>query len=147
MKNYIETIEVIRYNYIIIILISYRMNDIPIFSGENPNLDSKTDIYNSYISCGQFLAIVEDYAAKECLKDDQIKIFCQTKLSSNALNFFEENSLNSWVEIKRQMLKQFSIKLSIKDKVEVRKKLQQHESESVDDFYHRCVQAQFLGMY
>ena len=42
------------------------------------------------------------------------------------------------------MFDEFPVKLTIRDKVEIRKKLQQQESESVDEFYQRCIQAQYL---
>ena len=43
------------------------------------------------------------------------------------------------------MLKEtFSSKLTIKDEIEIRKKLQQNTNESVEDFYSRCIHAQYL---
>ena len=65
-------------------------------------------------------------------------------MSGSALDLFQKHSDQSWHELKNLLFQNFPVKLSIRDKVEVRKKLFQNDGESVDDFYQRCLQAQYL---
>ena len=113
------------------------MDDIPTFNGEQNKLDC-------WPTCGQFIAMIEENAIKENLKDDQIKQLCKSKMSKKALELIHEYSNHSWTELRNMMFHLFSVKLTIREKVEIRKKLQQKESESIEDFYQRCVQAQYL---
>ena len=115
------------------------MDNIPIFSGGPIGQES-------WQTCGQFLSMIEEYVALAKISEEQTKELCHSKLSEKALELFQENYTKSWPELKELMLKQFSTKLSIREKVEVRKNLQQYKVENIDDFYERCVQAQFLGM-
>ena len=113
------------------------MEDIPIFSGEKTELDS-------WLTCGRFLSIIEDHVNMNNLTEEQMKGLCFSKLSNGALELFQNHSDQSWYEIKNLLFEKFPVNMSIRDKVEVRKKLQQQESESIDDFYIRCIQAQYL---
>ena len=113
------------------------MDDIPIFSGQNDELDS-------WLTCGQFLAMIEDHASKNDFTEDQLKELCMSKLSDNAFELCNKNLEQSWPTMKNVMFEKFPVKLSIRDKVEVRKKLVQQDSESIDNFYQRCIQAQYL---
>ena len=113
------------------------MDQIPIFSGEKFNLIS-------WLTCGQYLSLIEDHATKNNLIEAEIKELCLSRLSESALELFQKHQDSSWIELKNLMYEEFPVKLSIRDKVEVRKKLQQQDSESVDEFYQRCVQAQYL---
>ena len=115
------------------------MDNIPIFCGGPIGQDS-------WQTCGQFLSLIEEYVAIAKLSEEQTKELCHSKLSEKALDLFQDNYDMSWIELKELMLKNFSVKLSIREKVEVRKNLQQFQIENIDDFYERCVQAQFLGM-
>ena len=110
------------------------MDFIPVYSGGTGQFES----------CGHFLSLIDEYATKESLTEEQVKEFCMSKLSEQALDFVRANSNVPWQDLKFLMLKHFSAKLSIKDKVEVRRKLQQKEMEPIDDFYNRCLHAQFL---
>ena len=115
------------------------MDNIPIFCGGPIGQES-------WQTCGQFLSLIEEYVAVAKLSEEQTKELCHSKLSEKALDLFQDNYDMSWIELKELMLKNFSVKLSIREKVEVRKNLQQFQIENIDDFYERCVQAQFLGM-
>ena len=113
------------------------MEQIPIFTGEKSDLDS-------WLTCGLFLSIIEDHANENNLTEDQLKELCLFKSSDIALELLQRHQDQSWTDLKNLMFDEFPVKLSIRDKVEIRKKLQQQESESVDEFYQRCLQAQYL---
>ena len=113
------------------------MEDIPIFSGEKTELDS-------WLTFGQFLSMIENIAWRSHLTEVEIKEFCLLKLSDNALELFQNNLTKSWNELKNLMFEKFPVQLTISEKVEVRKRLQQLDSESIDEFYERCIQAQYL---
>ena len=115
----------------------FSMDSIPIFSGEKDEL-------TSWITCGQFISSIEDFAHNSDFTEGQIKEFCFSKLSDAALELFQKNFEKSWNELKSILFENFPVKLTIREKVEVRKGLQQSDSESVDDFYQRCLQAQYL---
>ena len=113
------------------------MTDIPIFQGSQ-------SIQDSWLTCGQFLSLIDEHASRTNSTEEEIKEFCRSKLSERALELFLTHLDKSWVEQKNLLLENFSVKLSIKEKVEIRKNLQQNGVESIDDFYERCVQAQYL---
>ena len=115
-------------------------SEIPIFSGVNMTGGGLI----SLSTCGQFLSFIEDHARKFNLTEVELKNLCQSKISDKALQFFLNNSEKPWDELKHLMIEEFSVKLNIKEKVEVRKKLIQKNAESINDFYTRCVVAQFL---
>ena len=98
----------------------------------------------SWVTCGHFLSVIEEFSFKNSLTEHQMKELCQSKLSEYALELFQKNSHKSWNELKNIMFDNFPLRLTIREKVEVRKGLQQVDSESIDDFYQRCRQAQYL---
>ena len=112
-------------------------DSIPIFNGV-------TSTSGSVTTCGQFLSSIESHAAKVNLAEIEIKELCLSKLSDTALELFKSNIDKTWEELKIIMAKQFSMKLSIREKVEVRKKLKQQNTECISDFYKRCEIAQYL---
>ena len=114
------------------------MEEIPVFHGVQTE--------DHWLTCGQFLAKIEEYAKNENLLETEVKELCQNKISYQALQSIpnEEFSELSWAQQKKLMLKHFAVKLSIKEKVDIRKNLQQFDTESAEDFYDRCVQAQYL---
>ena len=113
------------------------MDDIPIFSGKKEELDS-------WVTCGQFISNIEKIAHNENFMEMNIKEFCLSKLSDPALVLFQKNFEKSWSELKNILFENFPVKLSIREKVEVRRGLQQSDLESIDDFYQRCLKAQYL---
>ena len=113
------------------------MEDLPIYSGERTELDT-------WLTCGQFLGIIEDHANANKLTEKQMKDLCSSKMTNSALELFEKHSNQSWCELKNLLFEKFPVKLSIRDKVELRKKLRQQDSESIDNFYQRCIQTQYL---
>ena len=113
------------------------MDIIPTFSGILMDVD-----YG--LTCGQFISLIEDHLQTYELTDYQIKDLCLSKLSDRALELFQKNIDKSWCDLKTLMFEHFPIKLTIKEKVEVRKKLKQHDHETIDDFYQRCVKSQYL---
>ena len=115
-------------------------SEIPIFSGVNM---SKGGLI-SLSTCGQFLSFIEHHARKFNLTELELKNLCQSKISDKALQFFQSNSDKPWDELKHLMIEEFSVKLNIREKVEVRKKLNQKDNETINNFYTRCVVAQFL---
>ena len=113
------------------------MDDVPIFSGERKELDS-------WVTCGQFISAIETFAYNCNFMEVEMKDFCLTKLSESAREFFLKNFNKSWNELKKLMFQKFPVKLTIREKVEIRKGLQQSDTESIDDFYRRCLQAQYF---
>ena len=114
------------------------MDNIPIFSGKKKDLDS-------WVTCGHFISAIENFVV-HCsnFTELEIKEFCQSKLSGTALELYQKNSEKPWHELKTILFEQFPVKLTIREKVEVRKGLQQMDTESIDDFYQRCLQAQYF---
>ena len=113
------------------------MDDIPIFSGQKKELDS-------WVTCGQFISAFENFAHYNNFTEEEIKDFCLSKLSESARELFLKNSDKSWNELKILMFEKFPVKLTIREKVDIRKGLQQLDTESIDDFYRRCLQAQYF---
>ena len=113
------------------------MDEIPIFSGGKSELDS-------WMTCGQFLSMIEDHAKENDYTEEQLKELCLYRSSDSALELLQKYQDQSWTDLKKMLFEEFPVKLTIRDKVEIRKKLQQQESESVDEFYQRCIQAQYL---
>ena len=107
---------------------------IPTFDGE----------FRGSVTCGQFLTSIEDYARKEQLPEQKMKDLCLAKVSGVALDVFQSNIAKSWSDLKSILMEVFAVKLSIKEKVELRKQLKQDATEGIDNFYHRCVQVQYL---
>ena len=98
----------------------------------------------SWVTCGHFLSVIEDFSFKNSLTEPQMKELCQPKLSEYALELFQKNCEKPWCELKNIMFENFPVRLTIREKVDIRKGLQQFDSESIDDFYQRCRQAQYL---
>ena len=96
------------------------------------------------MTCGQFLSAIEKFVHSGDYLELEIKEFCLSKLSDSARELFQKNIEKPWSELKRLMFEQFPVKLTIREKVEVRKGLQQLDTESIDDFYQRCLQAQYF---
>ena len=113
------------------------MDEIPVFDGQSSDRQA-------LVTCGQFISLIDEYALNQCLPENQIKELCQSKVSGDALEFLSSNIQETWANLKSLLLKRYSVKLSIREKVELRKNLKQEEAENVEDFYHRCLQAQFL---
>ena len=74
----------------------------------------------------------------------EIKDFCLSKLTESARELFLKNFEKSWNELKILMFEKFPVKLTIREKVDIRKGLQQLDTESIDDFYRRCLQALYF---
>ena len=106
-----------------------------------PNFDGK---FKGSVTCGQFITSIEEYAMAEQLSEDNMKALCLTKLSGVAMDVFHSHMAKSWPDLKSILMDRFSVKLSIKEKVELRKNLKQEVAEEIDEFYHRCLQAQYL---
>ena len=106
-----------------------------------PNFDGQ---FNGSVTIGQFISSIEEHALCENLIEDQVKELCLSKLSAAALNVYYSHATESWTDVKVVLMNAFAVKLSIKEKVEIRKKLKQETSEDVEDFYYRCLQAQYL---
>ena len=113
------------------------MDNIPVFNGQSNDRQA-------LITCGLFISLIDEYAHRQSLPEDQIKELCQSKVSDDALEFLSSNIHESWTNLKSLLLKRYSVKLTIREKVELRKSLKQAEAEEVEDFYHRCLQAQYL---
>ena len=76
------------------------MENIPIFHGIQTE---------DQLTCGQFLAKIEDYAKSENLTEPQVKELCQKKISDQALQSIpnDEFSELSWVQQKKVIAKNF----------------------------------------
>ena len=116
---------------------NFRMEKIPVFTGNNQDMDS-------WPTCGQFLSMIKDVAEKNDLKEEEIKELLKSKLDYKALDLILMHSTESVTKQMSILKLNFSIRLSIKEKVEVRKNLQQQETEPIEDFFKRCVHAQYL---
>ena len=106
-----------------------------------PNFDGK---FKGSVTCGQFIASIEEHALNEQLTEEDVKALCLTKLSGVAVDVFQSNITKSWIDLKSILMDTFSVKLTITEKVKLRKELKQDPSEEIDDFYHRCLQVQYL---
>ena len=106
-------------------------------------IGSANDQY-SFPTCGQFLAMIDEHGAKENLTEENLKELCFSKLSNEIKEFVSVSFSDEWTNVKKTLMENFSIKLSIKEKVDVLQKLQQQSDESVDRFYERCILTQYL---
>ena len=106
-----------------------------------PMFDGK---FNGSVTCGQFITSIEEYAIAEQLTEESVKELCLAKLSGVAMDVCQSHMSKSWSDLKRILMESFAVKLSIKEKVELRKQLKQDAAEGIEDFYHRCVQVQYL---
>ena len=116
------------------------MDRIPVFNGEYEQISTS-------LTCGQFLNMIENVAMEQKLTDLQILELCLSKVSGKVLDYWlnlDSAVDRSWTLQKNTLMTEFGTKLGIKEKVEIRKNLQQNETESVEDFYDRCVHAQYL---
>ena len=118
------------------------MDRIPVFNGEYEQISTS-------LTCGQFLNMIENVAVEQKLTDLQILELCLSKVSGKVLDYWlnlDSDSVDrkSWTLQKNTLMTEFGTKLGIKEKVEIRKNLQQNQTESVEDFYDRCVHAQYL---
>ena len=113
------------------------MDEIPLFNGEPIEIDS-------WPTCGQFITMIEEHASKENFGEEDVKKLCFSKAADKAQEVIAANFSKPWSDLKQLMMQEFSSRLSIKEKVLVRKNLQQQQLETIDDFYQRCVQAQYL---
>ena len=121
-----------RYCALTIFHVIFRMEELPIFNGSAVELVS-------------WLTKIDEYAQRNQLNEVELKELCLSKiLSEKAVEIFKKNYILPWNDLKNELIKDFSVKLSIREKVEIRKALQQKNRESVDEFYSRCVQAQYL---
>ena len=94
-------------------------------------------------SAGQFLKIIEDISE---LTEDERKTLILEHLRSPAQAQIESklNLCKTWKSVKRLILNQFRRKLDLKAKIHVRRSLRQRETESCQDFLHRCTKGQYL---
>ena len=117
------------------------MDRIPVFNGEYEQISTS-------LTCGQFLNMIENVALEQKLTDLQILELCLSKVSGKVLDYWlnldSAGADRSWTLQKNTLMTEFGTKLGIKEKVEIRKNLQQNQSESVENFYDRCVHAQYL---
>ena len=100
--------------------------------------------FNGSVTCGQFISSIEEQALYENLTEDQVRELCCSKLSGGALDVFNSHASESWTDLKLLLMDAFAVKLTIRQKVEIRQKLKQEQSEDIEDFYHRCLKAQYL---
>ena len=114
------------------------MLDIPIFYGDYQRKEELK------LTCGQFISLIEQHGTNQRLNETQLIELCISKLSGKALDIVIQENVKSWRDLKDVIFQNFSVRLSIKEKVEVRKKLKQQRTELIQEFYERCVQAQYL---
>ena len=108
------------------------MTDIPIFQGSQ-------SIQDSWLTCGQFLSLIDEHATRTNSTEEEIKEFCRSKLSERALELFLTHLDKSWVEQKNLLLENFSVKLSIKEKVEIN-----HQNLDANSSLHlACLQGKY----
>ena len=94
-------------------------------------------------SAGQFLKIIEDISG---LTEDERKTLILERLKSPAQEQIEPKLklCKTWKSVKKLFLNQFRRKLDLKAKIHVRRSLRQRETESCQDFLHRCTKGQYL---
>ena len=90
-------------------------------------------------TCRAFLTILEDNVNNV----DIVKAFSEN-LEGAALDWFMNiGDIQDWQWIKNEFIAKFGVDINLLDKLHIRKSLHQMESESVQEFFERCVLAQF----
>ena len=101
-------------------------------------------IVESWQHCDKLMSSIEDLANKNDLSEQQMKNLLKFKLPKDAFDLIDVNADRSWNDQRQLLMDHFVTKLSIREKVELRKNLFQKENESINDFYNRCIDAQYV---
>ena len=88
----------------------------------------------------QFLKFIEDMNSS----DEDKKLFATYHLTGTAKEIMQPHLNQNWAALKNLLLYNFKCKLSLKDKIDLRRYLIQHENESCKQFHSRCEKWQLL---
>ena len=102
-----------------------------------------TPMWMDSTTISQFLDAVEGTMN---WSDEEKKTFALNHLKGPAYTFSEENLEPdmTWADIKLKLFEEFKSQMDIWVKFDMKKKLSQKESETIRDFYNRCVTYQYL---
>ena len=93
-------------------------------------------------SIGQFLKYIDN--DDTITSDEDKKSLAFHHLKDIAKDFLEPIINQNWISLKNSLLSKFKCKLSLKDKIDLRRYLIQHENENCKQFHFRCEKWQFL---
>ena len=106
---------------------------------ENVNLPSYAGSKDKYLSCHQFLFIVQEIGRSNLWSDTKMMQIIVECLENEALEWYNNiHPCSSLDQLKILMISAFSPKISIKHKIQLRNSLVQEEEENVEEFYERC---------
>ena len=105
------------------------------FSGNSYDKDG-------FLSIGQFIKCIEDDDAIPNNEDK--KLLAIHQLTDIAKKFVQPHLNQNWKSLKKILFNKFKSKLTLKEKINVRRYLVQDENESCKQFHARCVKWQFL---
>ena len=90
---------------------------------------------------GQFLKYIDNHITHS---EEDKKILALHHLKGVAKEFTKFHNNKNWKLLKQQLFEHFKCKLTLKEKIELRRHLLQRENESCKEFYARCVKWQFF---
>ena len=106
---------------------------------ENVTLPKYHGYNDNYLSCHQFLFIIEELGRVNLWSDAKLlQIVSEKCLQTEALEWFSTCPCSSFDSLKVSMMSYFAPKISLKDKIELKNSLVQEEEENVEIFYKRC---------
>ena len=108
---------------------------------DHVNLPSYAGSKDKYLSCHQFLFIVQEIGRVNLWSDAKMMQIIPECLENEALEWYKNtcpHPCSSLGQLKILMISTFSSKISIKHKIQLRNSLVQEEDENVEEFYDRC---------
>ena len=105
---------------------------------ENVTLPKYHGYNDKYLSCHQFLFIIEEVGRVNLWSDAKLMQIVSECLQNEALEWLSTCPCSSFDQLKVSMMSAFAPKISLKDKIELKNSLVQEEEENVENFYKRC---------
>ena len=94
------------------------------------------------LTIGQFIKCIE--ANDTIPNDEDKKLLAIHQLTDNGKKFVQPHLKKNWKSLKKLLLNKFKSKLTLIEKINLRRHLKQRENESCEQFHARCVKWQFL---
>ena len=102
------------------------------------NLPSYAGSKDKYLSCHQFLFIVQEMGRVNLWSDAKMMQIIPECLQNEAMEWYSTCHCSSFEQLKISMISNFTPKVSVKHKIQLRNSLVQEEAENVEEFYERC---------
>ena len=105
-------------------------------------MDDPLYVDENCLTIGQFIKCIE--ANDTIPNDEDKKLLAIHQLTDNRKQFVQPHLKKNWKSLKKLLLNKFKSKLTLIEKINLRRHLIQRENESCEQFHARCVKWQFL---